>query len=142
MRLMNSKKANRHNAKWFWVAFAILLLLLLVKLFFFTVAQVTGDSMYPTYYDGQFVLVDKITYQTQNPKIGDVVIAVEPITNKRVIKRITGAAGSQIIYQDKTLVLPEGEYFIEGDNAVSTDSKDYGPIPKERILGKVMQGTE
>ena len=94
--------------------------------------------MYPTFENGELVFVNKLAYTMSEPEIGDVVIAVEPIDNEKVIKRITGVPGSTVSYMGKSIVLNEDEYFIEGDNVDSTDSKSYGAIPEDRILGQVV----
>lgn len=94
--------------------------------------------MYPTFHDGQIVIINKLAYITKQPEIGDIIIAIEPVDNDKVIKRITGIPGSMVSYQGKYLQLKEGEYFIEGDNVDSIDSKNYGPIEESRILGKVI----
>jgi len=39
----------------------------------------------------------------------------------------------------EALLIPEGHYFILGDNrSYSQDSRHYGPIPRESILGKLV----
>jgi len=38
----------------------------------------------------------------------------------------------------KTIRLPPGNYFMLGDNrGASDDSRFWGPVPKQQILGKV-----
>jgi phage repressor protein C with HTH and peptisase S24 domain len=81
--------------------------------------RVVGDSMKPTYRNGQTVLVSLV----RNFKVGDVVVAVNG--NREVLKRIT-----KIDY---------GKVFLEGDNKDnSTDSRDYGWLPETRIQAKVI----
>jgi signal peptidase I len=47
------------------------------------------------------------------------------------------AAG--LTYGDMSVVLGKGEYFMMGDNRdESSDSRDFGPVPKKDIIGKVM----
>ncbi len=40
----------------------------------------------------------------------------------------------------KSLLIPENQYFVLGDNrAESKDSRHFGPIPRENILGRVIK---
>lgn len=139
MVLMQAKNFTKAKNKWgarFWLPLIICILLL--RCFVCTSAIVQGTSMYPTFHDGQIVIINKLAYITKQPEIGDIIIAIEPVDNDKVIKRITGIPGSMVSYQGKYLQLKEGEYFIEGDNVDSIDSKTYGPIEESRILGKVI----
>ncbi len=70
------------------------------------------------------VLVSSILYLFKNPKVGDIV-AFKNFDGKILIKRIT---------KKQT-----GNFFIEGDNKKdSLDSKNFGMISKDKILGKVI----
>lgn len=119
------------------IIFAVLVLI--VKVFIFSIMLVEGTSMTPTLENGDIVPVYKLAYAEKEPQIDDIVIAIEPITNKHVIKRIVGVPGMPVTYQEKTLYLQEDEYFIKGDNTdASVDSRNYGPIKVDRIIGKVL----
>ena len=87
--------------------------------------RVVGNSMEGTLKEG-----DLITYRKLNPnnidlKVGDIVIASNPITkNQLIIKRI------HRIYQNK--------FDLRGDNSLSsTDSRELGLIELDLIIGKV-----
>ena len=87
--------------------------------------RVVGNSMEGTLKEG-----DLIIYKKSNPKnldlhIGDIVIASHPkILNKLIIKRI------HRIYQNK--------FDLRGDNSLSsTDSREFGLIELDLIIGKV-----
>ena len=79
--------------------------------------------MTPGIKNGETVLVSGIFYLFKNPQIGDIVAFRE--AEKILIKRITEV-------KDK-------EYFLEGDNnRDSLDSKNFGFILRENIIGKVI----
>ena len=89
--------------------------------------RVVGDSMEGTISEG-----DLITYKRINPKhldlnIGDIVVSSHPtIKNKLIIKRIYE------IHQNK--------FDLRGDNFLSsTDSREWGLIELDLIVGKVQQ---
>jgi signal peptidase I len=51
---------------------------------------------------------------------------------------ITRSPGSSGFLSPEPFVVPEGHYYLVGDNRdVSLDSRTYGPIPRANILGKV-----
>lgn len=85
----------------------------------FGLAIIRGNSMIPTYAPGEVVLVHYGHEVSQN----DVVLV--DFHKRTDIKRI------------KTI--KENMVFVMGDNdAVSIDSRHYGSVPMERILGKVI----
>ena len=85
--------------------------------------KVEDKSMEPTLHSGDYVIAVK--YIIRKPKEEDVVVLKHPKKEMKLIKRI------RKIDNDK--------YFVEGNNrSYSSDSRDFGPIEKESIIGKVM----
>jgi len=126
--------------------------------------EVDGESMESNFHDGQRVLVEKITYRFHSPDRGDVVVLHPPNgSSKPYIKRIIGLPGETIeinggdIYIDGFLLeetadfssqipipdsysvtLLEDEYYVLGDNrAHSGDSRSFGPVAREEIIGRM-----
>jgi nickel-type superoxide dismutase maturation protease len=85
-----------------------------------TLRRVVGNSMYPTYKNGQVVVVSPL----KKAKVGSVVMAVQ---NKReVMKRIVKITNDHMVE-------------LRGDNAEeSTDSRTLGPVTMNAILGVVV----
>ena len=81
---------------------------------------VHGNSMNPTLKPGQ----DVISFNWFiKPKVGDIVVV--DINGKEIIKRINK------VY-DRTV-------YLTGDNkGESTDSRNFGPVSKDQIAGKVI----
>jgi signal peptidase I len=76
--------------------------------------KVIGHSMQPQIVNGETVLISNLFYLFKNPQIGDIVAF--SIQGKILIKR----------------------YFLEGDNREdSLDSRKFGFVLREKILGKV-----
>jgi signal peptidase I len=128
--------------------------------------QVDGKSMYPTYKNEEYLIANKLIYKLSEPQRGDVVIFRKSATQD-YIKRIIGLPGDTITLKDgyllvnggkldessylsvetdegaylkngSTRTVPEGEYFVSGDNRPkSSDSRSFGPIKEEDIKGKV-----
>ena len=84
--------------------------------------------MLPTLQEGQVVLVDPRAYKRERPKVGDVVIATDPRKPERkIVKRVVSASEYD-------------GYYLFGDNAniaESTDSRVFGAVTAEHILGRV-----
>ncbi|WP_420629144.1 nickel-type superoxide dismutase maturation protease [Candidatus Leptofilum sp.] len=90
--------------------------------------RVNGRSMHPTLPDDSTVLVDTAVSPHTQLQIGDIVLAQHPYQpSNQMIKRITA-------------VTEDGRYFLQGDNSdslASTDSRSFGPVQTQHILGKV-----
>jgi nickel-type superoxide dismutase maturation protease len=85
--------------------------------------KVIGHSMEPGIKNGEIVLASSLFYLFKNPQIGDIVAFKD--TGKILIKRIMN--------------ISKGKYFLEGDNRKdSLDSRKFGLVPKQKILGKVI----
>jgi SOS-response transcriptional repressor LexA len=79
--------------------------------------------MEPVIKDGSLVFASAIPYIFQKPKAGDIVAA--KIDGKVFIKRIKS--------------ISKNTYFLIGENSRdSYDSRIFGPVAKEAIIGKVI----
>lgn len=78
-----------------------LAIFVVVYLFLFQPHQVRGNSMFPNYHDGEYILTDKISYRFGQPKRGDVIVFKAP-RNEEVdyIKRIIGLPGEEVELQN------------------------------------------
>jgi len=121
--------------------------------------KVMGESMLPTYHDGTRHFINKLAYRWEKPQRGDVVgVRVRP--GEIYVKRIVGMPGEKVeVVEGRILInghmlkepytrkiIPDSWdvspvelgpdfYFVAGDNrAVSV----LGPVPGERIIGKVV----
>lgn len=89
--------------------------------------RIEGNSMQPLLQPDDQVLVDTHIYNSSSPSIDDIVVLTHPFqSDLKIIKRITKISKS------------EG-FFVQGDNPlVSIDSRDFGFVKPELIIGKVI----
>ena len=90
--------------------------------------KVTGDSLYPEYQNGDFVITSKIPVLFGSLRTGDVVVFVHQPYGL-LIKRIERV--------DDT----ESRFFVVGTQLHSVDSREFGWINRREILGKVLYHT-
>ncbi|MEK7565939.1 MAG: signal peptidase I [Patescibacteria group bacterium] len=70
----------------------------IVYLFVFQPNQVSGNSMYPTFHDKEYILTDKVSYRLSQPGRDDVVVFKSPPNpEKDYIKRIIAIPGDSVM---------------------------------------------
>jgi signal peptidase I len=124
--------------------------------------RVDGFSMRPTLEDGEFVLVSKLSYKFGEFQHGDIIVFHFPLNpDEELVKRIIGLPGDHVLVKDNQVyvngellnetyiaqaplysgewTVPEGTLFVLGDNRNnSNDSKDWGLLPQENVVGKAV----
>jgi signal peptidase I len=125
---------------------------------------VRSSSMTPTLHTGDQILAEKLTPRFGHLARGDLVVFPAPGTDALMVKRVVGLAGDRVGLADGRLVVnghrrreayvdldsvdgvyfgpvvvPPGSVFVMGDDrAGSVDSRDFGPVPQDRVLGRVL----
>ena len=90
---------------WF---FPVFISIVIIYWIFFSTAVVSGSSMYPTYKDGDFLLL----YKTSKVNYGDIVAIDSKVLHKDLCKRVIGVAGDHLVINKDGLFL-NGEYVNE-----------------------------
>jgi signal peptidase I len=133
----------------------------LINLFLAQATRVYGSSMEPNLHTDQRLVVEKVSYRLHGPRRGDVVVLRLPERGPELlIKRIIGLPGETIEVRNGTVyindqpleepytvrsangsygptIVPEGNVFVMGDNrGASNDSRVFGPVPLERVVGR------
>jgi len=122
--------------------------------------QIESVSMQPSLFEGERLIVDKISYRLGAPQRGDIVVFTIVGEPKDLIKRVIGLPGDTIeiaegvVYIDGLRLdepyvelrsgdaysarkLGTDEYFVMGDNrGNSRDSRVFGPIQLSSIVGR------
>ncbi|MCK6255272.1 signal peptidase I [Fictibacillus sp. WQ 8-8] len=141
---MMEQKAKKGNELFSWIKSIVfaLVLVYIIKTFFFAPYMVEGASMSPTLHNHDKLYVNKIIYSVSEPKIGDIVIIKG--TDKRYVKRVIGVEGDTIqVHSDKLLVngKPIKEPYLSKNKKQARSlgvylTEDFGPIkiPKGKIF--------
>jgi signal peptidase I len=138
---------------------------LLTAIIFLVVNAVIGRfriesvSMQPNLWEGEYVIVDKVSYSLSGPQRGDIIV-FEKVGQPDLIKRVIGLPGDtvevrpgQVLVNGTPLTEPyianppnyafgpvqvePGRYFVLGDNrSNSSDSHVWGTIPGDTIVGR------
>jgi len=105
--------------------------------------SIPSASMQPAVMAGDVLFADK-RYNRPNRQAvqrGDIAIFVYPNDRtKHYIKRIVGLPGDVVPVEGSEITVPAGEVFVLGDNrAASKDSRDFGTVPLQDVVGKARQ---
>lgn len=74
---------------------------LVIYIFFFRPFQVSGESMFPTYENKEYILTNLIGLKFEKPKRGDVIVFKSPTDqDKDFIKRVIGTPGDSVSLSD------------------------------------------
>ncbi|MGB7413770.1 MAG: S26 family signal peptidase [Thermosynechococcaceae cyanobacterium] len=103
--------------------------------------RVVGLSMIPTLFPRDEVLVDGQAYRSSLPTVGDIVVAEHPgRPGLQIVKRVVAVTVGEVYPKAIGAQEIAPRYFctLLGDNPdASTDSRSFGDIPVQKLLGKV-----
>lgn len=136
----------------------------LIRIFIFSPFYIPSGSMEPTLQIGDRIIVSKLNYYFEEPSRGDIMVFRFPLDPSRdFVKRVIACGGETVAVRNSQLYIngkpvdedylpgdlqfpdfgpvkvPEGSYFVMGDNRNnSDDSRRWGPVPQEYIVGKAI----
>jgi len=116
------------------IKFVLLVALIVIPIRTF-IAQpfvVNGASMDPTFENGDYLIVDQITYRFNQPQRGEVVVFRYPNdTSQFFIKRIVGLPGETVEFLNNRIVVYNDEYEhgleLEEPYIPNSDGLNYRP---------------
>ena len=136
---------------------------LFIILFLYQPVRVEGTSMLPRLQDQDRLFINKFAYNFESIHRGDVVVFLYPGDHtKSYIKRVIALPGDTLRIDHGTVyvnehalrepyvparfrderseperVIPAGDFWVMGDHRnISSDSRDFGPVPRPLIYGK------
>jgi signal peptidase I len=100
--------------------------------------EVAGESMAPALLPGDWLLVDPTTARW--PRRGTLVVVREPQSDLVVVKRVAGRPGDRVASDGAPpALLGASEAWLASDAPrAAIDSRRYGPVDAERLLGRVV----
>lgn len=135
----------------------IIVSVVLIRTFIITPVRVDGESMLPSFENGEIVMLSKIPREYKRMEV-----VVFYHNDERLIKRVIGLPGEKVHIKDNVIyingeaisdydsnvltddynldiTIPEGYYFLLGDNRYgSLDSRIIGLVSEEDIKGKIV----
>ena len=141
---------------------------LVISHFVLQSVRVIGVSMSPTLKNSGFYLLNRCVYLLRDPRPSDIVVIRDPWDHSYSVKRVIAGngdsvyiKGGRVYVNGRELAEPylphdmptfayerrpevvvrcgQQEYFLLGDNRVnSTDSRAYGPVPRQNFLGTIV----
>jgi signal peptidase I len=136
---------------------------LLIHVFLAQATRVYGQSMEPNLHTNERLVIEKFSYHFHGPRRGDVVVLRDPGgTPELLIKRVVGLPGERVTLADGKVyidgaplkepylnqttqggghswVVPPLSVFVMGDNrSASRDSRIFGPVPLEELIGRAL----
>lgn len=144
-----------------------IVIVLFLRHFIIGMYYIPSGSMIPTLDLNDQVVVTKMSYRMHEPERGDIIVFKFPINEKQglpeedYVKRLIGLPGESLEIKDNKVLIngepltepyiaedtnmsdfgpvsiPEGEYFMMGDNRNhSNDSRYWGNVDREYLIGK------
>lgn len=89
------------------------------------IIKVAGESLSPEYKEGDYVVIATLPFFFDSLKQGDTIVFHHPVYGT-MVKRV------------ERIEPDSDEIFVIGNHPQSVDSRQFGPIPKHWITGKVL----
>ena len=98
----------------FWEIVKIILIALVIvvplRVFVFQPFLVRGASMEPNFHNGDYLIVDELSYRFRDPERGEVIVFKFPQDpSQRYIKRIIGLPGETVQTQNGSIIISDSE---------------------------------
>jgi signal peptidase I len=156
-------KTASHFRQWMRDLFISVLASMFIITCLYQPVRVEGTSMQPRLHDQDRLFINKFAYHFESISRGDVVVFHYPRDPaKSYIKRVIALPGDDLrilngvvyvngkrvdegyvaprYFDERSVaeqIIPANDYWVMGDHRnISSDSRDFGPVPRDLIYGK------
>ncbi len=160
---LNSQSFSSHVRNWLRDLAISVVASAFIIVWIYQPVRVEGTSMQPRLHDNDRLFINKFVYSFEKIERGDVVVFHYPgDPSKSYIKRVVALPGDDLRIEDGRVyvnrqrlaepyvpsrfedsrsvaqeTVPAGRYWVMGDHrSISSDSRDFGPVPRGLIYGK------
>jgi signal peptidase I len=117
--------------------FLAVALALVMKLFFFDFMVTQGESMNPAIKNGSVLVINRLAYGFRPPLYRRYICRWALPENGSIVVFYTPSG--DLVVKRCSRVMKSGNFIALGDNSLeSYDSRSYGPVPFDNIVGKVV----
>lgn len=107
---LEDPSASKAIGKFFWelIKAFLIAVVIIVPIRYFLVQPffVRGASMEPTFHDGEYLVIDQLSYRFREPRRGEVIVFRYPQQPSQFfIKRIIGVPGESVTVEDGQVVI-------------------------------------
>lgn len=146
-----SEKVKKEIFEWIKV-FALAIVFAFIITQFIKPTLVRGESMYPTLEEGDYLIINRMSYKFKEPERGDIIVFESDLqqddgSSKDLVKRVIGVSGDKVKIENSKVyvngeeldepyihdegtdgdidtIVPENSVFVLGDNReISLDSR-------------------
>jgi len=108
-----------------YLATALILTLILIRVFIVDSFVVSGNSMAPTLLDKDYVFVNKMAYLSRKPARGDIVVGnFREVDGQKIVKRVVALPGEWVFIENGTIFVAK-ERNKEKEIVRQLDSEDF-----------------
>lgn len=115
-----------------------IVVMLFIRFYIIQPFSVKGSSMEPNFYEGEYLIVDEVSYRFSDPQRGDIIVfkLKNKDYNEYLIKRVIGLPGETVSIKDGRVIIKNNENkdgFVLSENYLPEGRLTNGEITDEVV---------